>query len=701
VRATDDPDQVTARLHAGATGLTGICDEDAVTSSLYGRKLEIDLVRTLMHRPEDSAHTGSGRQPVFVLEGGAATGKTALLDTLAKGCAGRVPCAYLDLDSVEAELGNAAIPKLLAALAFQLARRCKLYGSLRFDRLVIGLLAMRLPLDQVDPREARSQVTTMLKNRRGVATLKRVLGDTAQEALHLVPGSFAPSSAIVTTIVDLLFEGLASWAPTRRRVLGRFQDWYGDQDRDLGLDPIGELMSLSGSTGRHNRSDSRDDIDELLWSAFLADLRDNFRTGKHADEWSLNCLLLLDNADTPVGQDFLRRLVQVHEYPLARGLDRQKEIPDPVTVVATSRGGLLTTLTRAERASVRTVTTVEDIRLLARQRTAVRTSWLRHPLPALTLDEVYEMVTRSAPEERNKWNLATMLHQLGAGHPGGTQMLLTAIAGQQSPLAEPEDLLNFTQAGITLEDELYDRLLAGIPEGAIDTVITCSAGRNRTEGLCLLNRGGVPDEAESALFPVGMWDLEPGVPTTLLRMLTRRSRTHQSNWFAVHDKLRRACAEQGDLAGELHHALANGDVDGVVRSLTQRLDKDPLPDWLALLDAVITAPRKPREPSPIDAGNNKQDDADDNTDEANDGSDTEPQVFVHMLVTARWMAADPVWGSHRSAVYWQIAVGYRRLSEHTGHQFEELFELIERYEQLAQQWRPGTHRPGQGARIRI
>ena len=672
---------------------------------LYGRTLEIEMVRELMYRrelmlpPKDAGRAVGDRQPVLVFEGGDATGKTALLDDLAHRCAGRVPYAYLDLERAETKLGDAAMPQLLAALASQLARRCKLYGSLRFNRLVIGLLAMELELNQVDYEQARSQVTEMLKNRQGLTTLKRVLRDVAQDALRLIPVPFTPPSSVVTLIVDWIFDTVASWVPSRRR--RRFWDWYGHQGRDLGLDPIDELIGLNRSAGHHNQPDGGLSADELLLGAFLADLRDNFRTGRRADQLTLNCLLLLDNADTSLGRTFLHRLVQVYEYLRAGGRDLQT----PVTVVATSRGGLLASLTRTERARVRDVAVVKDIRQL-RQHDPGRISWLRHPLPPLTENVVHEMVKKLAPPAGNARNLAAMLHQLSGGHPGGIQLLLTAIASDRTTAVEPKELLGSKQAGATLENELYDRLLASVPEDAVDTLITCSAGRNRSEGLNLFNPDGAPDRAGLAVLPVGMWDPEAETHTALLRLLllrrlARRPWNHEWNWSAAHGKLREASAQRGDSAGELHHALADDKVDEVTRALSRRLagdrlTEDRLADWLTLLHAVTTAPGKPDELRAPGDGEGEQDDirsantAD--TDGPSDGTDPRPLAFVHTLVTKLREAADPMCGSNRSVLYWQIAGGYRELSTLINDSSEDLIELIQHYEQLAQQWQRGPRK---------
>lgn len=659
---------------------------------LCGRTLEIDLVRELMLRPDGLVDAGD-RPPVLVLEGGAATGKTALLDTLATGCAGHVPYSYLDLEAVEAEPGDAAIPALLAALAHQLTRRCKLYGSLRFDRLVIGLLTLQLELNPVDPQHARSQVMEMLKKRRRLGTLKRFLGEVGREALKYAPGgTFVPSSSI-TTLVELGVDGVASLLSTRRRGFGRFQTWYGDQDRDLGLDAIDELVDLNWSVRHPTQSDVRSDPHGLLCSAFLADLRDNFRTGRHADEWTLNCLLLLDNVDTPLGRAFVHRLVREPGAP-GDGPGTQ----DPMTVVTTSRGGLLASLSKAQQATVHDVSDADDARQALREHDRARTVRLRRRLPAFTVDEVHQMVKKLVLPEGNTRNLATVLHQLGRGHPGGSEMLLAAVADERSTDIEPAALLRSGQPGETLEEALYDRLLVGVPEDVVDDLVTCSAGRNRSEGLRLLGRNGMPYQAELDLLPAGMWDPAPGADPTLLRLLlmrqlARRPETHQWSWSVAHQTLREASARQGDdLVGELYHTLAGQMVDDVVRALTHRLTEEPLPDWLDLLDAVTAVPHRPGQLStPPAAGN-----------EPNNGHPAGPDAstFVHTLVTALRAATDPLLGSNRSALYRRIAGGYRDLSRYVDHNSDELFELVARYEQHARQWRRDVSRTGTRVRVR-
>lgn len=54
------------------------------------------------------------------------------------------------------------------------------------------------------------------------------------------------------------------------------QDWYGHQDRNLGKVLFDELVSPNKAA---SSPDSGSTVDDLLWAAFLADLRDAFVTG--------------------------------------------------------------------------------------------------------------------------------------------------------------------------------------------------------------------------------------------------------------------------------------------------------------------------------------------------------------------------------------------------------------------------------------
>jgi hypothetical protein len=641
----------------------GRLDEGGVvTGPLYGRAVEPRLIRQLLIRPE---HGNCPQPPTLVLEGGAATGKTVLLGEIARGWIGKVPCSYLDVAAVEGELGEEAIPELLAAIASQLARRCRLYGSLRFDRLVIGLQAMRLDLSDVDPRLARAQVSTMLKKRRGLGTFKRVLGDVAQEALELVPGPFRTPPSLIRLVLDAIVDVLF-WLISRN-ALGRARNWYGHQDRGLGLDPIGQLVDLNWARRHPARADARSEVNELLCDAFLADLRCNFHAGMRSTEWALNCLVLLDNIDCRLGQAFLRQLTALRDPGEGADLD----LSSPLVVVGGSRGGLVAGMTQVERAMVVELTNTRDLTRPGGQRPA----WGRR-LPPLSHDDVRKMATTAIAAYRQN-NLVGMLHHLTGGHPGGLAFLLKVIMDVRPENVEPEALLVLPYHGDTVGGILSARLLVGVVPDDIDVLVTCSAARDRREGLRLLGRA-VNRDIPAALLPVDTWDPAGEVPTTLLRMLllrmlARRSGGHPWNWARAHAVLRATVRPSGepDLVGELHHTLAMGEVEPVLDVLAGRLGTEPLAAWLGLLQAVATAPAQSERPDPP-TGN--------------------WPPFLPLLLTRLWRASDPLLGSDRSGLYDRIAGGLNDLATHLDDTCDELVDLVAHYQNLARQWRRGPRR---------
>jgi len=139
--------------------------------------------------------------------------------------------------------------------------------------------------------------------------------------------------------------------------------------------------------------------------------------------------------------------------------------------------------------------------------------------------------------------------------------------------------------------------------------------------------------------------------------------------------LRETAAGNEDVEGELYHALAMGQVEKVVDELSTLVQKLTLTEWLALLDAVTSAPHEVGASLP---------------------DLTRRSGFVHALVVGLWTATDPVCGSDRSALYWRIAEGYRELTGHVNDGAEnaeallDVHDLIHRYEQLARRWRRGV-----------
>ncbi len=616
------------------------------------------MVRELLSRTVGSRY-GAGRRPVLVLTGGAATGKTSLVTEIAKGGRGRFPVAFLDLEVVEPVLGEHPVPGLLAAVAAQMAERSKLYGSLRFDRLVIGLLAIEADLAHPDPKIRENRVLEILKERRGVPTLKRVLSEVAKEALAQTPAPFVPSSDLGTMAVDAAVDAAAAWRPTRRGVLGRYQAWFGDQDEERGLEPVDVLMWLNSAYRPGARPDEVQEADDLLWRAFLADLRDNFRRARHPEDWTWTALLLLDGADTALGRDFLHRLVQ----SLAADTARRSGLETPLTVVVTSRGGVFEKLTRVQTKAVRWIAGPADMPSASTDPGVV---WLARRLPPFTVGQVYDIVRGSGLPMEDARNLTTMLHQLAGGHPGGTHDVLRAIAGGGVALVDLAKLL-LEDGDLPLGDRILVRLLAGFPEDAIEHLTLASAGRTEEEGKRLLARS----DGSRVSIPDGMWD--PAMPTSLLRVLLLcRLARDPDGWQNAHEGLRKACAEK-DPHGELHHLLALDQADEVVRRLADQLDPDHVMAWLALFDAAACAPIRDRKAPPAPSA-------------------AAAPAFVRTLLVDTHRVSDPLCGPDRHGRYFRVANAYRDLARHLADSGDaegmaEIHDRIDRFEALARQWR--------------
>lgn len=197
---------------------------------------------------------------------------------------------------------------MLSALAFELGRRCGRYGELQFPRFIIGRLVIREQLDLDNHPRARRQVTVLLEKERNVDTLREILQQTAGNLIAAVQQHTGVPLEVLGPagrhLPGLVLNRLVNWAPGRRIMLRSFHDWYGSRGRGLTNDAIDVLVDLNRWGRNLEEEDNRQRIEELLWDAFLSDLREEFRGSRHADELAFNCVALLDNADTEVGQRF-------------------------------------------------------------------------------------------------------------------------------------------------------------------------------------------------------------------------------------------------------------------------------------------------------------------------------------------------------------------------------------------------------------
>ncbi|WP_260188878.1 hypothetical protein [Actinophytocola gossypii] len=574
---------------------------------------------------------------MLVVEGFRGTGKSALLSTLDDMLA-QVPHARIDLETNR----HASVPEVLSAVAFDLSRTYPKY-ELRFPRFIIGQLAMRLELDLTDHSQAYKQVETALERYRDMDTVRQVLVDTAGSVLASTGLPIEPPESLVRYAVTWL----TRHTPGRQLALGTFQNWYGHRDLGLHNDPIDVLIDLNHWAATADDEYDRQRIDELLLAAFLADLRSEFARGRRADERSLNAVVLLDNADSELGRRFLGQLVHARRQRAVG----EPDDADPLTVVATSRGLLLSEVPEADRARVEP----EDLTAGADR---PRCWWVGYRLPDLTEDEVGRAIADMGLHLGKHQRLTRLVHDLTGGHPASTSLVLEAIAHDvPAKWIEPEAFLTHTerrdQHAPTVAERVLDRLLAGTSETAMPDLVTCAAARRRSDGLALADRDlltcGLTGYVEG-IDPL-LWPEEHSAGLTVLRrLLTRRlaERTGPDapGWSEVHGALRHICRAGGDEEGDLYHALADGELGFVAAHLHRRLPELDCPEWYELVQAVVAAPRLPRTGAvPVDEVRALV-----------EAAALEPPVVpVGRLVAALHVVSDPFTDSRRGDVHLQIA----------------------------------------------
>ncbi|MFC4858281.1 hypothetical protein [Actinophytocola glycyrrhizae] len=596
-----------------------------------------------MTRIERNGSLYSENLPVIVIEGFRGTGKSAVLSKLDR-MLDQVPHARLDVETNR----HASAPEVLSAIAFDLSRKYPKY-TLRFPRFIIGQLVMRLDLDLTDHSLACQNVEIALERYRNLDTVREVLADTAGSVLASMSGSVGVPINPPASLMRYIVTWLSRRAPNRQSSLGAYRDWYGHRDLGLRNDPVDVLVDLNRWATDPDEEYSRERVDELLWSAFLADLRSEFDLGRRAGERSLNCVVLLDNADTELGRRFLAQLVHARRERIVGEPDGA----DPLTVVATSRGTLLAEVPDADQVRV----TPEDLRAgRAHHPDWSRYWWVGCRLPDLTEDEVGRAIADLGLLLGRHQRLTRIVYDLTAGHPASTSLVLDAIA-KDTPgkWFEPAAILDRRgQQAPTTAEQMLDRLLEGTSDAALCDLVTCAPARRRGQALALAGREHLlvhsPAAYAETIDPL-LWPPEESAGLSVLRrLLTRRlaerTGTDEPGWSEVHAQLRHICQAEDDEAGVLYHALADGEVGFVAAHLHRRLTELPCAGWYELITSVAAAPRLPRTGgAPVDEVRTLVTSA-----------RMEPEVVpVGRLLAALHVAADPFTDSRRGDVHLQIA----------------------------------------------
>ncbi|MGH3758375.1 hypothetical protein [Actinophytocola sp.] len=533
----------------------------------------------------------------------------------------------------------------MSAIAFQLGNTCERYGSLEFPRLAIGRLIMGAELPD-SRQKARAEVQRLLSAHVDIDAIRPILLDTAGALAPLL----TPNSAAFQAAARLGIEGMLRWI---RHARALSPDWYAHQDRGLRRNPLDALVELNSWT----QDGLTRQVNELLWDAFLADLRHDFQKSKHAFEMTLNCVVLLDNADTPLGQDFVNGLVEARKGRQVRGMDSA----DPMTTVATSRGELLTDVPRHE---VVEYAGAEIDDPLSADGNDEPTRWCRYVLRDLSERETGVLVSALPPNpDANAQSIAnhqvtSMVYGLIGGHPASTALLVDAM--REHPLEHGDTLtrlLDLPEPGRDpdrppLGERLRQRLLGEFTEDTYEDLVTCAAARTEQHARLLAARGdlltgGVNSYREIA--PV-LWPASGGAgPTVLRRLLLRelatRADDEAANWTKVNDWFRTRCYQDRDVEGVLHYAMAGGDIATASEGLRLRLTHDSA-DWVQLLRSITTVPRRPTTDSAASP-----------MDQLRATLDRRSQRLTRLIV-ARWIAYDPFISNRRRALHLQIAADY-------------------------------------------
>jgi hypothetical protein len=631
---------------------------------------------------------------VLVFEGAYGSGKTALINWLAKQLDQRVPYARLDFATNQ----NATVPEVLSALAVELSRHCAQYPQLKFPRLEIGLVVVNATLDLRNYNKAIEQLRGTLDDLHHANPLSGILKHVASGVVVIVQQKTdLPLETLIGDLDDVA-DGAGRWRFRRRFALGPVLSWFGHRGRGYPNDPINELFELN--RWANSGDDGKQQVTELLLDAFLADLRAEASNSR----LTTNTVVLLDNADTELGQEFLDQLVSAHRLrAAAHHLD-----PEPLTVVTTSRGPLLANAPPDD--VFESDGDAEVAEEFLDRKGGHRPHWFRYPLPDLTKDEVLAMVAAQSLRTGDKHQLTALIRQVTGGHPAGTRLFLDAIAQEQDHWNEPAMVLTQPEPrnradGLLVAERMLANLLGDFQPVLTTDLITCASAATPAHAVRLATSGcrlpdGTPLLARGeatylkVVHPV-LWSSTGVAGTALLRTLLlgrlaqrgtdveHRSTHRRPEWCEVFGWHRDRCAEEQDQVHELYYALAAGDLGFVAPILLRRLKEDPAEEWHQLLRTVVKAPYRPHHISaPRDTP------ADEMLTLTGDITDPpSPLDTMRQLVAGLQLLGSPLTGVRRSIVHMSVSIDYAELARLSPRGRELLFTESIAHTEKAKKWR--------------
>ncbi|MER0242568.1 ATP-binding protein [Streptomyces sp. HSW2009] len=584
-----------------------------------------EYVERRLHRTPTAGWPGRSRPPpagaaapeTTLLLGPRGSGKTTLLRHLADWAA-RAPVAHLDL----AALGRAGGQPLaaLAALVFDLNARKRDFPPLDFPSFALLAIAVATEVDGT----ARD---------RAVREMEQALAgppDQRTDSLATFADAAATlgAPALVRAALLLLPQWRGGWAKLRTRWrLARLR-------RSAPHQPVSTfLLALNSRYGAQEES-QRERAEAVLFRAFVDDLCRAYQ-GRGARRRTTRCLVLLDNVDCPLGDQFLRHLLEAR---------RRVDGDDPLLVVACagSYPEVLKTFSwggppppggyPGRWPAGQAKFTPERVA------PGLRVGQLRD-LHRHEVEQQAKQILRTAghqvppPQVDSgvKW-LGWAVYELTRGQPAATARVLDALLSHGEQLTWDERLRRCFEPSGPLVDDLLARLLPIGASGELVRVLTrasaavdlAPAGAARTlwdeadaavqkefedfcaDGLCTLHI----DTGDRAA------DGRPETPHPVLRFLLLRKLAAAgggagggsgadsgtgagagsgtgdaapSPWHAAHTALRARAAESAPGVAA-YHALAVGDLPAAAHYLNDRFEQGTPQEWCTELCRLRRAP---------------------------------------------------------------------------------------------------------------
>ncbi|MFI9046756.1 ATP-binding protein [Streptomyces sp. NPDC053427] len=571
------------------------------------RAVERYVQELLVRRPGSRAEL-----PATLLLGPRGSGKTTVLRHL-EDWARRVPVARLDLAALGQE-GRKPID-VLAALVFQLNDKKRDFARLRFPAFGLLTIAVAARMETADRDAAVRQMEQALVGPPG--SRSEVINQLAQYAATVLG---AP--AAVTAALPLLPEWRRHWVRLRVRWrLARIRR------RARGGGSVdGFLINLNQRYGDREEAE-RQRAEAVLFDAFLDDLRRAYGSRGGDKRRTTQCLVLLDNVDSPLGNDFLTALLNAR---------RKAEAMDPLLVLATAgsypaalesfafggprRSGALPGRWPADEEKFVPERVVKGL-AVGRLRDLAR-----HEVEQQA-EEVLRSAGRRVPppaaDNGVQW-LGWVVHELTRGHPAGTAQLLDALLECDAEAGWEDRLRRVLRPSSELVDALLERLLPIDASGELArTLARASAAVDLAQaqaGRALWDESGARLQEEYNDFCTDVlrtMHLDSGdeesdgrteTPHPLLRLLLLRRLAAAPDaerdagpsagsapdpvrgWSAVHAALRERASAAGEQGAAAYHALAGGDLPAAAAYLDDAFERITPEEWCAELCRLRRAP---------------------------------------------------------------------------------------------------------------